>query len=41
MDTALRMRVPELLWLKADPLMDSLRQEPRFQAIERTLNFPN
>jgi TolB-like protein/DNA-binding winged helix-turn-helix (wHTH) protein/Flp pilus assembly protein TadD len=41
LDNALRMRVPELRLLKADPLMDSLRNEPRFQAIERTLNFPN
>ena len=40
LDTALRMRMPELKWLKADPLMDSLRNEPRFQAIERTLDFP-
>ncbi len=41
LDAALRMRVPELRTLKADPLMDSLRNEPRFQAVERTLNFPN
>jgi TolB-like protein/DNA-binding winged helix-turn-helix (wHTH) protein len=41
LDTALQLRVPELKWLKADPLLDSLRKEPRFQAIERTLNFPN
>jgi hypothetical protein len=26
--------------LKTDPLMDPLRQEPRFQAIERELKFP-
>jgi tetratricopeptide (TPR) repeat protein len=41
LETALRLRLPELRWLKADPLLDSLRQEPRFQAIERALNFPN
>jgi len=41
LDTALRARLPELRWLKADPLLDSLRQEPRFRAIERALNFPN
>jgi TolB-like protein/tetratricopeptide (TPR) repeat protein len=40
LDTALRNRLPELRWLKSDPLLDSLRQEPRFQAIERALNFP-
>jgi hypothetical protein len=26
--------------LKTDPLMDPLRKEPRFQAIERELKFP-
>jgi len=28
-------------YLKTDPLIDSLRKEPRFQAIERELRFPN
>jgi hypothetical protein len=28
-------------FLKTDPLMDPLREEPRFQAIERALKFPN
>jgi TolB-like protein/DNA-binding winged helix-turn-helix (wHTH) protein/Flp pilus assembly protein TadD len=41
LDTASRQRLPELRWLKTDPLLDSLRQEPRFQAIERSLNYPN
>jgi TolB-like protein/DNA-binding winged helix-turn-helix (wHTH) protein/Flp pilus assembly protein TadD len=41
LDLALRKRVPELRSLKVDPLMDALRNEPRFQAIERTLNFPS
>jgi hypothetical protein len=41
LDTALRKRLPELRWLKTGPLLESLRQEPRFQAIERVLNFPN
>jgi hypothetical protein len=40
LDTALRKRLPELRWLKSDPLLDSLRQEPHFRAIERALNFP-
>jgi hypothetical protein len=26
--------------VKTDALMDSLRKEPRFQAIERALKFP-
>jgi tetratricopeptide (TPR) repeat protein len=39
LDTALRLRDPGLLGLKIDPLMDPLRQEPRFQAIERELKF--
>jgi hypothetical protein len=40
LDTAMRVRDPGLLELKTDPLMDPLRQEPRFQAILRQLNFP-
>jgi hypothetical protein len=27
--------------LKTDPLMDPLRNEPRFQAIKRQLKFPS
>ncbi len=41
LDTALRLRDPGLENLKTDPLMDPLRQEPRFQAILRELNFPS
>jgi TolB-like protein/DNA-binding winged helix-turn-helix (wHTH) protein len=41
LESAWRLRDPELRWLKADPLMDPLRKEPRFQAIERALKFPN
>jgi TolB-like protein/tetratricopeptide (TPR) repeat protein len=40
LDTAMRLRDPGLQSLKTDPLMDPLRQEPRFQAIERALKFP-
>ena len=41
LETALRLRDPGLEYLKTDPLLDPLRQEPRFQAIERELKFPN
>jgi tetratricopeptide (TPR) repeat protein len=41
LETAWRLRDPELNGLKAEPLFDPLRDEPRFQAIERKLRFPN
>jgi len=41
LDTAMRLRDPGLEYLKNDPLMDPLRNEPRFQAIELELKFPN
>jgi TolB-like protein/Flp pilus assembly protein TadD len=41
LETALRLRDPGLEYLKTDPLLDPLRQEPRFQAIERGLKFPS
>jgi tetratricopeptide (TPR) repeat protein len=41
LETALRLRDPGLVDLKTDPLLDPLRKEPRFQAIERELKFPN
>ena len=40
LETALRLRDSGLEGLKTDPLMDPLRNEPRFQAIERELKFP-
>ena len=40
LETALRLRDPGLEQLKTDPLLDPLRNEPRFQAIERELKFP-
>jgi serine/threonine-protein kinase len=40
LESAMRLRDPGLGYLKTDPLMDPLRMEPRFQAIERKLNFP-
>ena len=41
LEKAMRLRDPGLTKLRADPLMDPLRDEPRFQAIERTLKFPD
>jgi TolB-like protein/tetratricopeptide (TPR) repeat protein len=41
LETAWRLRNPDLAFLKTEPLLDPLRQEPRFQAIERELRFPN
>jgi tetratricopeptide (TPR) repeat protein len=41
LETALRLRDPGLTSLKTDPLMDPLRQEPRFQAVMRELRFPD
>ena len=41
LEVALRVRDPGLTDLKADPLLDPLRQEPRYQAIESQLRFPN
>jgi len=40
LDTAMRLRDPGLEFLKTDPLMDPLRQEPRFQAAMREFRFP-
>lgn len=40
LEIALRLRDPGLGWLKTDPLLDPLRLEPRFKAIERELKFP-
>jgi tetratricopeptide (TPR) repeat protein len=41
LDTAWRLRDPGLEILKTDRLLDPLRREPRFRAIERELKFPN
>jgi tetratricopeptide (TPR) repeat protein len=41
LDTALRLRDAGFRRLKTDPLLDPLRNEPRFQKIERELRFPN
>jgi TolB-like protein/Tfp pilus assembly protein PilF len=41
LDTAMRLRDPGLAGLKVEPLLDPLRSEPRFQAIQRALKFPD
>jgi TolB-like protein/Tfp pilus assembly protein PilF len=40
LETAMRLRDPGLEYLKTDPLMDPLRDEPRFQAVMHELKFP-
>jgi hypothetical protein len=40
-ERAYERRDGDLANLKVDYLLDPLREEPRFQAIERKLNFPN
>jgi hypothetical protein len=40
LETAWRLRDSGLENLKTDPLTDSLRKEPRFEAVMRELKFP-
>ena len=41
LEKAFRLRDAGLARLKTEPLLDPLRDEPRFQAIERELKFPD
>jgi serine/threonine-protein kinase len=41
LEAAMRRRDPALEDIKVSKLLDPLRNEPRFQAIERALKFPN
>jgi TolB-like protein/tetratricopeptide (TPR) repeat protein len=41
LEKARHLSDPGLIYLKTDPLMDPLRNEPRFQAVMRELKFPN
>lgn len=41
LETAYRAPDPGFLTLRSDALLDPSRKEPRFQEIERKLNFPN
>ncbi len=40
LDTAVHLRDPGLSNLKTDPLLEPLRKETRFLAVERDLKFP-
>jgi TolB-like protein/tetratricopeptide (TPR) repeat protein len=40
LEKAVQLRDPGLIYTKTDALLDPLRTEPRFQAIERQLRFP-
>jgi len=40
LDAAVRLHDTGLIYLRTDPLLDPLRLEPRFQAIERALTLP-
>jgi len=41
LDKAMRNRDPYLAYTKVNPFFDPLRNEPRFQAIEQALKFPD
>jgi len=41
LETEVRVRGSGLKNVRADPLLDPLRTDPRFQAIERELKFPS
>ena len=41
LESAMRLRDAGLVYVKTDPLLDPLRREPRFQAIEQALKFPD
>ena len=41
LETAMRNRDPYLAYTKTNPFFDPLRKEPRYQAVERALKFPD
>jgi TolB-like protein/tetratricopeptide (TPR) repeat protein len=41
LEKALQLRDPGMTYTKTDPLLDPLREEPRFQAVLKELNFPS
>ena len=40
LEKAYQAREPMLFWIRASPLSDPVRQDPRFQALLRRMNFP-
>jgi len=40
LDRAWQIRDSGLAWVKADPFLDPLRSDPRFQALVKKLDFP-
>ena len=41
LEAAMRVHEPKLERVRVNPFLDPVRSEPRFQAIERELKFPN
>ena len=41
LEQAVPDREGDLIYLKVDPLLDPIRDEPRFKAVERALKFPD
>jgi tetratricopeptide (TPR) repeat protein len=41
LETAQRIHLSDVMFLRVSPLLEPLRGEPRFQAIERELKFPD
>jgi hypothetical protein len=40
-ERAYEVKDPGLAFMKADPMLEPIRREPRFQAVVRKLNFPD
>ena len=41
LDNAIEAKDPGLVYLKRDPFLDPIRNDPRFAALVRKLNFPS
>ena len=40
-ESAYEVKDPGLAYMKADPMLEPIRREPRFQGVVRNLNFPD